>query len=399
MKFQLQALAICLVVLSVSAKHWSDPIKLEESSNSSIGLNLFMPNANQSFILYSRPEPNNKTQELMIRQYDFLNKSLGNFTKLGDDRLYFGADIQGSSDAKEILIALEASRSKILESPLNGSSFYNIFLIHSSGPNATWSNESAIDEGSNSTHVARIYPKLLAVEEQGLMYLFYMNVYPNNDTALAVLKYNPEEKNLVEHEVILVNETDPLFGFSAAYTYVNESLMLHVAFAGDNSKLMYMSSVDGKNWTEPVPLANISLSSHTISLASNPGVAPSRLFLAYADADNKTYVRSSNDLGKDWGKPHKLSKNEVESLSVAVCGDEKELGAFVLYSSKGKLKLKVLEIDDEEDLDSVKAPFKGMKVGGGVIKCVKSGRYYELLAMGTDYEETVAYVSTMRLKD
>lgn len=399
MKFQLQALAIALMALSISAKRWSNPIKLEESSNSSIGLNLFMPNANQSFILYSRPEVNNKTQELLIRPYDMLNKSLGNFTKLGDDRLYFGADIQGSSDAKEILIALEASRSKVLESPLNGSSFYNIFLIRSSGSNGSWSNESAIDEGSNSTHVARIYPKLLPVEELGLMYLFYINVYPNNDTALAVVKYKPEEKNLVEEEVILVNETDPLFGFSAAYTYANESLMLHVAFAGDNSKLMYMNSVDGKNWTEPVALADISLSSHVISLASNPGVAPSRLFLAYADADNKTYVRSSNDLGKSWGKPHKLSKDEVGGLSVAVCGDEKEVGAFVLYSSKDKLKLKVLEIDDEEDLDSVKAPFKGMKMGGGVVKCVKNGRYYELLALGTDYEETVAYVSAMHLKD
>jgi hypothetical protein len=400
MKYQLQILTICLLVLALSAKKWSESIKLEPNLNSSIGLNLFMANVNKSYVLYSRPEPNNKTQELGVKVYDALNKSLSNFTKLSTDRLYFTADIQGSGDGEQILVASAASRSKVVEFPEDGTSFYTIFLTHTE-TNNSWSNEVSIDQGTNQTHVARIDPLLIGVEELGHMYIFYMSIHPDNNTSLAVVKYVPDKEDLVTEEHIIVSENNPLFAFSAAYSYVNETLTLHVVFAGNNSKLMYTSSEDGKNWTEPITLVDISLGSHVVALAGNSKIAPSKLFLSYIDSDNTTYIRVSNDLGKTWGKPAKISKKESSALSLTVCGDEKEQAAFVLYSNKDKLKLKMFKIeeDGDEDVDSLKSPFKGMKMAGGIIKCHKNGRRYELQVLATDYDETVAYLSTMSLKD
>jgi len=400
MKYQLQALTICLLIAALSAKQWSNPMKVEPTLSSSIGLNLFMANINKSYVLYSRPEPNNKTQEFGVKIYDVLNKSLSNFTKLSTDRLYFTADIQGSGDGEQILVASAASRHNVIEVPEDGSSFYSIFLTHTNS-NSSWSNEISIDQGSNQTHIARIDPLLVGVEELGQMYIFYMNIHPNNDTSLAVVKYIPDKEDLVSEEHIIVSENDSLFAFSAAYSYVNETSILHVVFAGSNSKLMYTFSEDGKNWTEPIILDDISLSSYMISLAANNDIAPSKLFLAYIDSNNITYIKVSNDSGKTWGKPAKISKKEASGLSLTVCGDEKKQAAFLLYSSEDKLKLKMFEIeeDGDEDVDSIKAPFKGMKMAGGTIKCHKNGRMYELQALATDYEDTIAYLSTMSLKD
>lgn len=401
MKYQLQVLIICLMVIGLSAERWSEPIKLEETTNSSFGLGLFSPNVNKSYIIYSRPESESMTQEFGVRTYNNFNHSLSYFTKLSTDRLYFTADIQGSADGEQLLVALGSSRDKVLEAPINDSSFFNIFLTYSLDAGANWTNESAIDAESNETQVARIDPQLVGIDELGQMYLFYMNIYPNNDKSLAVVKYDPEKKNLIADETIIVSENNPLFAYSATYSYVNDTLVLHVVFAGNDSKLMYVTSEGGKNWTEPIAVANISLDSHTVSLAANSKVAPSKLFLTYIDNNNATYVRVSEDLGKTWSKSHKLSKEGASTLSVSVCGDEEEQAAFVLYSSKNKLKLKMVEIekDGDIDIDSLKTPFKKMKIAGAMITCNKKGRRYKLTALGTDSNATVAYLSTMNLKD
>ena len=396
---RIQILLIFLTISVFAGEKWSTPMKLEPITNTSIGLNLFTASTGSSYILYSRLEITNRTQQLGIKIFDFPNKSLGDFKELSRNRLYFAGSIKGSADGNELLVAEGASRMKFDEVPEKNSSFYDIFLLRSSDAGLNWSDEIAIDKDSKDDSISRLYPMIVAVEELSQMFMFYMNYYENRSETISCAKYDPNIADLTAEEATVIKGY--VSSFSAGYTYMNNSLLLHVAFVNDQHKIMYISSADGKTWQEPIQIGeatNSTESSPLVVLASNTKSYPGEIFLAYIGSDNMAYLMMSNDTGKNWSAPIKVGKKIVDSLSLVVCGDETDQKAFIMTSNEGRIKMFEYDVEDHE-IDSMKSPFKRMGMMRQHMQCIKKLQNYELIALATDYRDLVSYITTISIED
>jgi len=377
---------------------WDKEQLLEPKINASIGFGLYTPrNSDKSFILYNRPDNSMMNQELGVKSLNLNDRSLGNFSYISSGRLYFGGDIKGDQEGSELLVAYGASRVKTSEAPPANSSMYDIFLSYSTNNASTWSQELG---SKGDAVIGRIMPVIVPIEELGQIFFFNLNLLPTNHSAIVVKKLTGS--NLlsgIPNENVIYDSKDTIVSYSAAYTYNENKLMLHLVLANNRSIIMYTNSTDGITWTIPIEIGrctNQSTSFPFLSLASDTIISKAGLFLAFIGPDEKAHFRMSDDAGKTWAIDEILTTNKTDSVNIALCGNQTRHASFLLTSEQGKFKMHVITESAKVQLNQ-KAPFENMLVGSPFMQCIRKNEEYHIQVLATSYEKIFGYIATGKL--
>eukprot|EP01022_Parablepharisma_sp_SALTPOND_P028656 TRINITY_DN71350_c2_g1_i1.p1 TRINITY_DN71350_c2_g1~~TRINITY_DN71350_c2_g1_i1.p1 ORF type:complete len:474 (+),score=22.08 TRINITY_DN71350_c2_g1_i1:190-1422(+) len=402
MRNQFLVLLLTLAALAFAEPRWEQPIPLEPDTKASLGFSMFMvADGSKSYLLYSRPNQVRQSQELGVKTYTTQTRELSDFMLLSSERMYFGGAIKGSEDGTQLLVAEGASRIKVTQRPPKGVSIYDILLTYSTNSGKTWSEEKSITQPGADKAVGHILPSIIAVEEAGQIYLLYLNVYPSNETAVACMKFTPDSAVSQPTESIIHKSSDPILAFASTYTYANNSLLLHVAWVTNDTKIMYSTSKDCIEWSTPVQIGQVTSKpkgSPIMSLMSDTKIDPSKVFLTYVGTDDKGHLKASNDSGATWAEPVQITTNQTDALTVTLCGDSQKQAIFFLTSTQGRVDFKKYNLV-EKKVEDMPNPFGTVQMVAPALQCARDNGKYHIHAMGTVFREMGAYVTSMTLTE
>ncbi len=394
-----------LAFQALAVVQWSTPLQLDPITNASIGFGLYMvPDGSKSYVLYTRPgqqlqQNQPPIQQLGVKQFISASKTLTEFVRLSDSRLYFAGDIKGDDTGAQLLVAHGSSRVKVTETPPQNASLFDIFLTYSMNGGSSWNNEISISQAGSDQAVGHVMPSIVAVDELGQLFIFYMNVYPTNMTALATMKFSADFSTSPPKEDIIFQSNNPIVGFSAAYTFANNALKLHVAWVVNDTSIMYSNSANGVDWSDPVKLGQSSnRSGSLVSLFSDTKVEPAKLYLTYIANDDLPYVIMSNDSGATWSTPFVLVNTKTDTFTPVFCGAQDKQAILFLASHEGKLNFGIYDLA----LGNVKtetSPFPDKVMIGQFLQCARASGKYTVHVMATDFAAVSGYVTAAEISD
>jgi len=360
-------------------------VYLDANASSTNATDLAMQEDNSTYILYTwRNTSNSPSQLRLVRQ--FSNGSLSDFSILDSGRDYGEGDVE-TIQSGLILTAITGTRN------ITATNFTDDVILGVSSANfSNWTTGIELGKNTNDSS-SRSMPWIIISNDTREASLFYID--RNNKNYSIGYSNLLNGSSTFNPETLLFTDIQPIISVSAAFTSRN-TRMRHVVWQLRNSSLMYSNSTDGKNWAQPMKLAEAFIQPDvepSMYIMSNLNLSTSVLFVSYIGLDNIGKLLISVDEGRSWNTPLNLTNGTVISFVPAFCGNAATQSIFFMQKSINGTELYEFNIPNQITIKREMEIPKG-EIFDPVMECQFENNKYNVRLIGTLLPNQTAFIAS-----